>query len=61
MNRLSCLAGADLDILFGGGGGGVDLLTDSLYTHITTASLILSVEVIWACLFTNILSMSDDA
>ena len=52
----------------GGGGGGVDLLTDShIYIRITTASIILSVEIIihkidelsilWACLFTNILSM----
>ena len=50
------------------GGVGVDLLTDSvIYIHIITASIIMSVEVIthkidelsilWACLFTNILSM----
>ena len=61
---LAALAGADLDIMF----RGVDLLTDNhTHIHITTASIILSVEVItliidelnvlWACLFTNILSM----
>ena len=55
-----------------GGGGGVGgyLLTDShIYIHITTASIILSVEVIthkidelsilWACLFTNIFYLCE--
>ena len=58
---LAALAGADLDILF-------DLLTDNhTYTHKYSINNIVSespythiideLNILWACLFTNILSM----